>query len=191
MPLGNIPWTNRLGISNSRAPNASEFANMVLRLPTSILIYQEQLVHSQTWAHGPTNAAAEWCGAMDAEKNQLTTLREISTHDSVFARRNLTQAKPQEPGVVPPQRTYQWHRGAYTNHLYYVLNEPESASRPRNQPQSDCNFCWDPRDYTLDQYLGGILPYLYWEYPTSSASYCNPPASSTDHRRIKPDTLIH
>ncbi len=190
MPLGNIPWTNRLGISNSRAPNASEFANMVLRLPTDILIYQQQLVHSQTWAQGPTIAAAEWCGAMDAEINQTTTLREISTHDSVFARRNLTQAKPQEPGVVPAQRTYQWHRGAYTNHLYFALNEPEIVSRLRNQPQSDCNFCWDPRDYTVDPYLASILASLYWDTsPTSSASFCNPLSSSTDHRRIKPDTL--
>ncbi len=199
MPLGTIPWKNRLGISNSRAPKASEFANNVLRLPTNILIYQQQLLHSKQWAQGPDRAAAEWCFDEDAEFSQNTTLREISAHDSVFARKNLTAAGS-------PNKTYQYHRANYFNQLYYVLNEPEIASRlrailPVPNPPCSTDNCWDARDWLLDPAWACVTnpDNNYWEPQSSSATYgCGegennpwPPSPNIGHRRIRANALAY
>ncbi len=195
MPLGNIPWKNRLGISNSRAPDASDFANKVLQLPTSIQIYQQQLVHSRAWAQGPAVAAAEWCygGAQDFEPNQNTALREISAHDSVFARRNLSQYT--SPGNFEWYKRHRDNNSLISNYqIYYVLNEPEIVSRKSNLgaslrcPANTIDQCWDPRDWNVDPDFQCIP--VYWEPSTSGYIYCDD-AGADDYKRICAEALAY
>jgi hypothetical protein len=173
MPLGNIPSTNRLGISNSRAPNAQEFASAVLRLPVNILIYQQQLVRSRAWQMGPGIAAAEWCneGVADGEIGNPTTMREISAHHSVFARRNLSDAT---------YHNYVTHYPQQQNQLYYVLNEPELYSRAGNQLLA-CS-CWDPPNWNVDGSVACIGA-SYWETNSEAdLETCNELPPSTDNQ---------
>ncbi len=156
MPIGSIPSNRRLGIANVSVRNASSFASTILRLPSNIPIYQQQLVHSQEWAGGPAKAAAEWCPQPDSEQSLNTTIREISAHDTVFSRRNLSDPYPID---------FVWHRSAYTNQLYYVGNEPETGSTLSNNITCPSN-CWNPRDFYIDGHISGCFPNpdsQFWE----------------------------
>lgn len=151
MPFGLIPHTRRIGISNTTTYNASLFATIVLRMPTDIPIYQQQLVHSNEWRHGPERAAAEWClnGANDGDWQHTYTLRQISAHDTFFSRRNVEGT---------PNFSLQWHRANTDYQIYYVNNEPEAGSSLRlnfAQCATDANDqdCWNPRDRYLDPSL--------------------------------------
>src|SRR3990170_7100036 len=119
MPLGSIPSTRRLGIANLISKNASSFATTVLRLQSNIPIYQQQLIHSTALAMGPAKAAAEWCGVQDNEHNNIYTVREISAHDTNYARRNISNTTG---------TNFLSHRANNNNQIYYVDNEPEAGS---------------------------------------------------------------
>jgi hypothetical protein len=181
MPLGSIPWTQRLGISNLQGINASSFANTVLHLPTNIPIYQGQLIHSRTWLHGPAKAAAEWCGTADDEASQTSTIREISAHDTFFARRNLSNT------VRLP---WESHCYIYANQIYYVDNEPEAAWSLSTGSSCDSD-CWHPRDRLIDPHLAGYFPdpnNQFWESLSDPDSVVGC-GSGVDHKRIRPEAL--
>ena len=68
MPFGSIAWSKRLGIANNMTKNAASFASGVLRLPSGIPIYQQQLVHSTEYKMGPAKAAAEWFSTQEVRR---------------------------------------------------------------------------------------------------------------------------
>ena len=146
MPLGPIPWNRRLGIANSQTPLAADFGSKVLKLPAHFPISQQQLVHSAEWRDGPS-AGAEWCGTEDAETKQECTFREISAHDTQFARRNLSHTAGMD---------FLTHRSTCTNQLYYVNNEPDSGSYLSTDPSCTAQS-FEPRDREIDPYLSGVF----------------------------------
>ncbi|MCI0529342.1 MAG: hypothetical protein L0Y56_18035 [Nitrospira sp.] len=159
MPFGAV--TQRLGIANVAVKNASSFGTTVLRLPAGFPVYQQQLVHNQVNSAGP-KVAAEWCGTADSEIQHTATLREISAHDTQFARRNLYNPNPPNP-------PYHWltkHRDDYSNQVYYVGNEPELECKVSNQGTGGRCNCWDPPDRTLDPSISSCFPSpttQFWE----------------------------
>jgi hypothetical protein len=83
-------FQSRLGVANSRRKNAVSYASIVLRLPAGCPIYQEQLVHSTANDEGAGAPSAEWCGTADADFSASSVIREISAHDHIFGRRNIS-----------------------------------------------------------------------------------------------------
>jgi hypothetical protein len=182
MPIGQIASSKRLGIANLKAKNASSFAATVLRLPANIPIYQQQLVHNTEWAFGPHKAAAEWCGSLDSEYSQSTTIRQISAADTVFSRRNL--ADPNSYDLL-------WHRSSYTNQLYYVVNEPDLGSTLGSNHTCTGVDCWDPRDRLVDSHLSAYFPdpnNQFWEAIGDGFTHACP-TNPYSYKRIRPDAL--
>ena len=159
MPFGNIPSTSRLGISEFNYARRFRFASTVLRLPPNIPIYQGQLVHSTEWREGPQRAAAAICGYTDTNISHTTTIRQISAHDTMWSRYNLSLPILRE--------NFEWHRGYYYNQIYYVSNEPETKSILRTLPECDASDCWNPRNNTIDPSISPYFPNpdnQFWEY---------------------------
>lgn len=186
MPFGTLQSSKRLGISNVTVPNAASFGETVLRLLPGFLVYQGQMVHSTAWTFGPGAAAGEWCGSVDNEKFHQITIRQVSAHDTVFARRNLS---------VTPQYAFAWHRANSYNQIYYAGNEPNAYSALATGSGSTCaNDCWNPRDRIIDNGIAGCFPdpnTQFWE--TGSGGFSGPRPTicthGTDWKRIRPEAL--
>lgn len=186
MPFGNIPTTSRLGISNVTTRDASGFASTVLSLPANSPIYQEQLVHSTEWREGPQKAAAGICGYTDTDISNISTIRQVSGHDSMWSRYNISLPLLRE--------NFEWHRATYYNQIYYVNNEPETKSLLRTLPECDLGDCWNPRNNSIDPALSPYFPNpnsQFWEYfPNSQGA--KPPGHCPDDglsSRIRPDAM--
>jgi hypothetical protein len=169
-----------LGISNLQGINAFAFASTVLRLPTNIPIYQGQLIHSLAWKGGPAQAAADWCGLADNEISQTSTIREISAHDTQFARRNLSNT------VRLP---WESHRQTYTNQIYYVNNEPEAACSLSTGSSCDSD-CSNPRDRLIDAHFANYFPdpsNQFWQNLADGVDInCG---SGVDYKRARPEAM--
>jgi len=190
MPFGLVPAANRLGIANNQTPLVNDFAINVLRLPTNIPIYQQQIVHSLAFAGGPTIASADWkCATPDINDiNQVTTLREVSAHDNPWARRNISHAPTTATGYDVLR-----HSDAYYNQIYYVVNEPDGAG-----PLLTVSVCdpgnWEQRDYGVDGYISSAISGFpnatpdirYWELePVSSLWRVMPKALAYTFLKLK------
>jgi len=182
MPFGQVPAANRLGIANNPSPIASDFADKVLRLPTNIPIYQQQIVHSQAFGEGPTAASADWkCNLPDTiDINQVTTLREVSAHDNPWARRNISHAPTTATGYDILR-----HSDAYFNQIYYVVNEPDGAGPLLTVSACDPND-WSPRDYGVDSYISSVIS--GFPNATPDARYWDPIGANY---RVKPRALAY
>jgi hypothetical protein len=106
MPFANLGTLRRLGVANVAFPEAYRWARQVLRLPSGgtsspyFPVYQQQLVHrAGAKEEGPSSAAAETCATAvaDLEHSLANTIREISVHETVFARRNIGAAVTVNP----------------------------------------------------------------------------------------------
>ena len=128
MPIGIIPWENRLGIANVRVSEAAGFAQTVLSLPVNSPIFQQHIAHSTPGGYnGPGRASADWYCPADYQTGNSATIREISPADTFFSRRNLASDQT-DPWTGTIQHSLVSHRAAYNNQIYYVLNEPERGT---------------------------------------------------------------
>lgn len=161
MPFGTNYSICKLGISNPTSPNGLRFAQTVLRLPSNTTNYQQHIAHSQYWAMGPDHASTDCCGTnctCDTESEQAYTLREISAHDTVFARRNIGSANA-------PNFSLLSHRARTSNQMYYLDNEPEVSARLRTFSECHMYPCWSPRNRIIDSYVSSDFPNPadFWE----------------------------
>ena len=90
MTFGNFSKNERLGVANCNTPRAKNFSATVLDLDGSYMIYQEEIVHSNSWIAGPQTAEAAICGTADSERKNRFFLREVSLVDSCWGRRNYS-----------------------------------------------------------------------------------------------------
>jgi hypothetical protein len=188
MPFGKVLWSRRLGIANISVYNAANFGHVVLRLPSQSLVYGQQLVRAKQEGEGPDRAGTDTCCGLltaDSEIDRQTTVREISVHDTQFARRNISSN--QHGAITCPSLPS--HRGNYTWQIYYVNNEPEMYSVLRDTNILPCTSmtapgypsdsgCWDPRDRIIDSAVAGSFPNpntSFWELLTPSPPVNNPP----------------
>ena len=207
MPFSNLNTRWRLGIANSLVTNASRWAKEVIRLPSDTFnrnfpVYQQQLVRRSTlWEGGPSSAAAETCSGSqsDSEVGFSNVIREISVHDTVFARRNISAASTANPSFC-----LNAHSGGWYGQTYYLNNEPEFFSASPT-PQNGCNAtglptttnaccagsCWDPRDTVVDTtvFPSSALA-SFWESRQSGpdAQLCGP-ATPNFSMRCQPESL--
>src|SRR4030067_6037 len=177
MPLGSIPSNRPLGIANSQTKKASGFGTNVLKLPSNFPIYQQQLVHNNNFMDGPPEDDA-WCGPVDSTQvSNVNTVREISAHDTLFSRRNLSN--------TARVNNFLYHRGQYFNQLYYVNNEPEFGSTLTSN--SSCGAdCWNPRDREIDAHVSAVFPNPnseFWEASGGVEGNCA--ASPISYKRIR------
>lgn len=196
MPLGLIPHARRLGISNATVPNASRFATIVLRLAVDtadIPIYQQQIAHSKALRNGPELASAEWCNNncdVDSEAGNVYTMRQVSPHDTVFGRRNLTSTYC---------FAFFWHCNNVSNQIYYVCNEPEAGAylyargRATCPTASDGKDCWNPHDRLVDGHVAAVFSNpeaQFWEAAvrTPFDNWCD---TGGDIKRIQAAALAY
>ena len=192
MNIGAILSNKRLGLSNVTVYAASSFAQNVLGLSTGIPIYQQQLVHNWYTYDGPAAGAAEYCGTPDNENNEPSTLRQVSAHDTLFARRNVSNDATTNPGIL---QWFQNHKTA--NRIYYIGNEPEYPVQLGLSTNNGCtNNCTQPRDRVIDGYFSNVFnnSSLFWETiagpPTPSSTNCGVDTNDTT-KRIKAEALAY
>lgn len=185
MTIGSL---SRLGVANCTVPNASSFAQSVLLLPSNAPVYQQQIVHSTEWLHGPGQAASEWCSPPDAESVlPNVVLRELSTHHTQFARRNLTNT---------PRFAYVWYRSNTTNQIFYINNEAELGCSIATQAMCSDPDCWDPPNRQIDDYFNSAaLVGVCWLNPQTqfwqSAIAFIHRCGAGDSLRIRPEALAY
>ena len=181
MPLGNIPAANRLGVANVNYKSATQIAADVLRLPTDSPVYQQQLVHSTEATSGPVEGSADWlCKPLDStEIDKQCVIREVSPYDFSHGRRNLSHvAWGGSPGT-----DLITHSASKSSQLYYLCNEPESASVQGTGAPCVASFLngfggWRVRDRLIDPWFANqINTSLFWNpnppptVPTEPAGY--------------------
>jgi hypothetical protein len=139
-----------LGVANTSLPNATDFAYNILRMNENgvdPMVYVQEITRSRSVLGGRNNDAA-WCPSVpptyppsnptpattptpiyeDAEAELGTILREISTHDHFFGRRNILDGRvPLFHTPTPSQPNKGFANRAYSNNLiFYLYNEPEA-----------------------------------------------------------------
>ncbi len=186
MPFGAV--TQKLGISNARVKNAASFAQTVLRLPVGTPVFQQQLVHSNKYRHGPT-AEAAWCDIADNEAGNSCTIRQISAHNTQFARINISDS--------PYFNFLDHYQLEHTNQIYYVGNEPETGSNlsptqppPWPEPPPQICSCWDPINRDIDSQFQCISPNQFWE-PISLCPGCTLDCGVGAYSRIYAEVLAY
>ncbi|MGH2541595.1 MAG: hypothetical protein ACRDIB_02280, partial [Ardenticatenaceae bacterium] len=191
MPFGTLTADSRLGVANVGNRNASAFARAVLQLPRNCPVYQQQLIHNTDNAGGPANDAV-WCGTPDDDISVASVIRAISAHDFGFGRRNLQRDQP--PGPDAQYGLFDDHLLMYTNHLYYVGNEPEAFSCLQDQPGGGPCDCYEPAQWALDAYISACFPDPdsdFWEFwdGTGGPFRTGCAEESVDCRRIRAAAL--
>lgn len=173
MPFGTIPFHQRLGIGNATSSDVSRFALYVMKMALDNLdtppypmngwyndlanmripIYQQCLAHSTNNAEGGPGSA-DSCNYADSEKSNTNIIREVMPGDTQYGKRNIYNSSQFRLLTNPQNGNGIVHSNAYSNQIYYFMNEPDGHSQ--YDAPSDCQ-CTDPSTRALDEWLRSAL----------------------------------